>query len=104
MGEERLDVSFPSRQVDPSARADGLAGATPRTLAGVVWAPFGGKPRQNRIPSMGKVPAKTEGSDRLAKELAKLGFKFVGSTICYAHMQATGMVDDHTTDCFRYRR
>jgi len=73
-----------------------------RTLADVVWAPFGGKPRQNRIPSMGKVPAKTADSDRLSKELAKLGFKFVGSTIVYAYLQAVGCVNDHLVDCFRH--
>ena len=73
-----------------------------RTLAEVVWRPFGGKPRQNRIPSMGKVPAKTPESDRLSKELAKLGFKFVGSTIVYAYLQAVGCVNDHVVACFRH--
>lgn len=73
-----------------------------RTLADVVWAPFAGKPRQNRIPSMGKVPAKTPESDRLSKELAKLGFKFVGSTIVYAYLQAVGCVNDHLVGCFRH--
>lgn len=73
-----------------------------RTLADVIWAPFGGQPRQNRIPSMGKVPAKTAESDRLSKELAKLGFKFVGSTIVYAYLQAVGCVNDHLVDCFRH--
>ena len=73
-----------------------------RTLAEVVWAPYGGKPRQNRIASMGKVPVKTAESDRLSKELAQLGFKFVGSTIVYAYLQAVGCVNDHLVDCFRH--
>jgi DNA-3-methyladenine glycosylase I len=76
--------------------------ASGRTLAEVGEAPFGGKPRQNRIPSMGKVPAKTAESDRLSKELAKLGFKFVGSTIIYAYLQAVGCVNDHLVTCFRH--
>ena len=58
---------------------------------------------QNRWKSLSEVPAKTEASDRLSKDLKKRGFKFVGSTICYAFMQATGMVNDHTTRCPRYR-
>ncbi len=73
-----------------------------RTLADVVWKPYGGKPRQNRIASMGKVPVKTAESDRLSKELAKLGFKFVGSTIVYAYLQAVGCVNDHLMTCFRH--
>jgi DNA-3-methyladenine glycosylase I len=52
---------------------------------------------------MAEVPASTAESDAMSKELKRRGFKFVGSTICYAHMQATGMVNDHTTDCFRYK-
>ena len=59
----------------------------------------GGKPIVNRT---NRFPAKTEVSDVLSKDLGKRGFKFVGSTICYAHMQATGMVNDHVTSCFRY--
>ena len=73
-----------------------------RTLAAVVWAPFDDRPRQNRIPAMGKVPAKTPESDRLSKVLAKLGFKFVGSTIVYAYLQAVGCVNDHLVTCFRH--
>lgn len=73
-----------------------------RTLAEVVWAPFGAQQRQNRIASMGKVPAKTPESDRLSKELVKLGFKFVGSTIVYAYLQAVGCVNDHLVTCFRH--
>jgi DNA-3-methyladenine glycosylase I len=51
---------------------------------------------------MAEIPAKTPDSDALSKDLIRRGFKFVGSTICYAHMQAVGMVNDHTVDCFRY--
>jgi DNA-3-methyladenine glycosylase I len=63
-----------------------------------VWRFVGGKPRVNRG---NKVPVKTAQSDALSKDLLKRGFKFVGSTICYAYMQAVGMVDDHTDNCFR---
>ena len=63
-----------------------------------VWRFVDGKPRVNRGD---KVPAKTAQSDALSKDLLKRGFKFVGSTICYAYMQAVGMVDDHARDCFR---
>jgi DNA-3-methyladenine glycosylase I len=66
-----------------------------------VWRFVDGKPRVNRG---SKVPAKTPQSDALSKDLLKRGFKFVGSTICYAFMQAVGMVDDHTAGCFRRSR
>ena len=68
-----------------------------------VWSFVGGTPRVNRPRSPGEVPARTKESDALSKDLAKRGFKFVGSTICYAFMQAVGMVDDHAIDCFRAR-
>lgn len=67
-----------------------------------VWQFVGGQPRQNPRRSMADVPASTMESDAMSKELKRRGFKFVGTTICYAFMQATGMVNDHTTDCFRY--
>ena len=67
-----------------------------------VWQFVGGKPRQNHWRGLAEIPASTIESDAMSKELKRRGFKFVGSTICYAHMQATGMVNDHTTDCFRY--
>ena len=67
-----------------------------------IWSFVDGKPLQNRWKTLSEVPAKTEISDKMAKDLKKLGFKFVGSTICYAFMQAAGLVNDHTTDCFRY--
>ena len=66
-----------------------------------VWQFVGGKPRVNRGD---RVPAKTAQSDALSKDLLKRGFKFVGSTICYAYMQAVGMVDDHAPHCFRKQR
>jgi len=67
-----------------------------------IWQFVGGKPIKNRFKSISEIPAKTKESDALSKDLQQRGFKFVGSTICYAHMQATGMVNDHTIDCFRY--
>ena len=69
-----------------------------------IWDFVGGKPRRNRWKQMGQVPATTPESDAMSKALKKRGFRFVGSTICYAFMQATGMVNDHTTSCFRYRQ
>ncbi|KXS32170.1 MAG: DNA-3-methyladenine glycosylase I [Candidatus Gallionella acididurans] len=67
-----------------------------------IWQFVDGKTRQNRWRSMAEVPASTTESDALSRELKRRGFKFVGPTICYAHMQATGMVNDHTIDCFRH--
>ncbi len=69
-----------------------------------IWQFIGGKPRKNKWKSLDQIPATTKESDAMSKDLKKRGFKFVGSTICYAFMQATGMVNDHTTDCFRYPR
>ncbi len=74
------------------------------SFARYVWGFVGGKPVVNRPRSLKQVPARTEASDALSKDLKRRGFKFVGSTIMYAFMQATGMVDDHTADCFRARR
>ena len=68
-----------------------------------IWQFTGGVPKQNARKSMKDVPATTPESDAMSKDLKKRGFTFVGSTICYAFMQATGMVNDHTVDCFRYR-
>lgn len=67
-----------------------------------IWQFVDGKPKINHWKTMKEVPATTEDSDKMSKVLKKAGFKFVGSTICYAFMQATGMVNDHTTDCFRH--
>jgi DNA-3-methyladenine glycosylase I len=68
-----------------------------------LWSFVGGKPIVNRWTGMKQVPATSPESDALSKDLKKRGFKFVGSTIIYAHMQATGMVNDHTVDCFRHK-
>lgn len=67
-----------------------------------IWNFVNGKPIKNKFDKREDVPATTELSDKISKDLKKRGFKFVGSTVIYAHMQATGMVNDHTTDCFRY--
>ena len=69
-----------------------------------IWQFTDGKPIVNRWKSTQDVPASTEISDVMSKELKKRGFRFAGSTICYAFMQATGMVNDHTVDCFRYHQ
>jgi DNA-3-methyladenine glycosylase I len=68
-----------------------------------VWKFVEGRPIQNARRSVREIPARSEISDALSKDLKKRGFGFVGSTICYAHMQATGMVNDHLVDCFCYR-
>jgi len=68
-----------------------------------IWGFVGGKPIQTDTKKDGHVPATSPESDALSKDLKKRGFKFVGSTIIYAHMQATGMVNDHVTTCFRYK-
>ena len=67
-----------------------------------IWGFVGGSPQVNARQSMDQVPATTSESAALSKEMRRRGFKFVGSTICYALMQATGLVNDHTTNCFRY--
>ena len=69
-----------------------------------LWSFVGGKPILNRWQDMQQVPATSAASDALSKDLKKRGFKFVGSTIVYAHMQATGMVNDHLVGCFRHRQ
>ena len=68
-----------------------------------IWQFTGGKPVINRWKTLAEVPASTPESDAMSRDLKKRGFRFVGSTICYAHMQATGMVNDHLVSCFRYR-
>jgi len=68
-----------------------------------IWGFVNGKPIQNKFRSLNQLPARTELSDLISKDLIKRGFKFVGSTIVYAHMQATGMVNDHVVECFRYK-
>lgn len=72
------------------------------SFARFMWQFVDGKPIRNRWTAIGQVPASTPVSDRMSRELKRLGFRFVGSTICYAHMQATGMVNDHLVTCFRH--
>jgi DNA-3-methyladenine glycosylase I len=71
------------------------------TFSTYIWAFVDGQPKVNRIRQLSDYPATSKESDALSKDLKKRGFKFVGSTTCYAHMQATGMVNDHALDCFR---
>ena len=71
-------------------------------LAAFLWDFVGGTPRQNHWGSLAEIPARTAESDAMSKALRTLGFGFVGPTVCYAFMQAVGMVNDHTTDCFRH--
>jgi DNA-3-methyladenine glycosylase I len=68
-----------------------------------IWQFVGGRPKRNRWRTMSEVPASTPESDAMSKNLKQRGFRFVGSTICYAFMQATGMINDHLVTCFRYR-
>lgn len=67
-----------------------------------IWRFVGGRPIKNSFRAVSEVPSKTEESEAMSAELRRRGFKFIGSTICYAFMQAVGMVNDHTADCFRY--
>ncbi|MDO8580411.1 MAG: DNA-3-methyladenine glycosylase I [Candidatus Omnitrophota bacterium] len=72
------------------------------TFAKYIWGFVGGKPIKNRWKGIKDLPVMTPQAEALAKDLKKRGFKFLGPTVIYAHMQATGMVNDHTVDCFRY--
>ena len=74
------------------------------TFSKYLWSFVGGKSIQNKWKQLSEIPATTPESDAMCKDLKKRGFKFVGSTICYAFMQAVGMVNDHTVDCFRYTK
>jgi DNA-3-methyladenine glycosylase I len=74
------------------------------TFADYVWGFVGGRPRRNAWRDVREAPAFTAESDALSRDLKRRGFRFVGSTICYAFMQAVGLVNDHTVDCFRYRQ
>jgi len=71
---------------------------------GYIWGFVDGKPIKNKFTTLKQLPTKTAISDAISKDLKKRGFKFIGPTICYAHMQATGMVNDHLTSCFRYKQ
>jgi DNA-3-methyladenine glycosylase I len=68
-----------------------------------VWSFVGGAPKVNRWRTLSEIPAETEESRAMSKDLKRRGFRFVGPTVCYAFMQATGLVNDHVVDCFRYR-
>ena len=68
-----------------------------------LWRYVDGQPRQNAWPTLAEVPARSPDADAMSRDLKRLGFTFVGPTICYAFMQAVGMVNDHTTNCFRYQ-
>ncbi|MBL8252956.1 MAG: DNA-3-methyladenine glycosylase I [Candidatus Competibacter sp.] len=72
-------------------------------LGAFLWRYVDGKPKQNAWRSLAEVPARTAEAEAMSRDLKRLGFSFVGPTICYAFMQAAGMVNDHTTDCFRHR-
>jgi DNA-3-methyladenine glycosylase I len=73
------------------------------SFSNYIWDFVDGRPVQNSFRAISEVPATSETSDKLSKDLKKRGFKFLGSTIMYAHMQATGLVNDHLVDCWRYR-
>ena len=73
------------------------------TFDAYMWGFVDGRPIRNARRSIAEIPASTPLSDALSRDLKRRGFRFVGSTICYAHMQAVGMVNDHTVDCFRWR-
>ncbi|HZD57952.1 MAG TPA: DNA-3-methyladenine glycosylase I, partial [Anaerolineales bacterium] len=68
-----------------------------------IWGFVDGEPKVNAWKSLGEIPAQTPESEAMSKDLKKRGFRFVGPTICYAFMQAVGMVNDHVVDCFRYQ-
>jgi DNA-3-methyladenine glycosylase I len=72
------------------------------SFADYIWGFVNGRPRQNKWTTLAEIPAETAESRAMSKDLKKRGFTFVGPTICYAFMQAVGMVNDHTTNCFRY--
>ena len=72
------------------------------SFAGFVWQFVDGRPKVNKWRTASQVPPKTAESDKMSRELSRRGFKFVGSTICYAYMQGVGMVNDHLIDCFRH--
>ena len=73
------------------------------SLADLLWSFVGGEPKVNAWKTIAEIPAETEESTAMSKDLKRRGFRFVGPTVCYAFMQACGLVNDHTTDCFRFR-
>lgn len=95
----RLKVNAAARNAQAFLKVQEESGSFDR----YVWQFVDGRPRVNSWKTMRQVPARTAQSDAMSKDLQRRGFKFVGSTICYAFMQAVGMVNDHMVDCFRYR-
>ena len=73
------------------------------SLSNYIWSFVDGEPKVNRFRKLSELPAETAESKAMSKDLKKRGFRFVGPTVCYAFMQACGLVNDHTVDCFRYR-
>lgn len=88
--------------IDNAKAALRVRESEPGGLDGYLWSFVGGSPIVNARASLSEVPARTAESDAMSKDLKKRGFRFVGSTICYAFMQGVGMVNDHETRCFRY--
>jgi DNA-3-methyladenine glycosylase I len=86
-----------------NARATAAVQDEMGSLDAYVWGFVGGRPKQNRWTSLGDIPAETQESRSMSKDLGRRGFRFVGPTICYAFMQACGLVNDHVISCFRYR-
>jgi len=85
-----------------SAVANAKAVLEQDSFAGLLWSFVGGEPRVNRWRTTAEIPAETDESKAMSKELKRRGFRFVGPTVCYAFMQGCGLVNDHTTDCFRF--
>ena len=94
----RLKVSAAIRNARAFLEIQGEFGS----FSAYIWRFVGGKPKVNAWRTLAEIPAMSPESDAMSKDLTRRGFKFVGSTICYAFMQAVGMVNDHTVDCFRY--
>jgi DNA-3-methyladenine glycosylase I len=86
-----------------SAIANAQATLALDSLDELLWSFVDGQPKQNRFKTLAELPAETAKSKAMSKELKKRGFRFVGPTVCYSFMQACGLVNDHTVDCFRYR-
>jgi len=100
IGERARLVDPPVAQYRPVARVE--IQAEHGSFDGYLWGFVGGEPKVNRRENLSELPASTAESDALSKDLKKRGFNFVGTTICYAFMQAIGMVNDHEVGCFRY--
>ncbi len=95
----RLKVEAATLNAQAFLQVQGAFGSFDR----YIWQFVEGETVQNAWPTLADVPTRTAASDAMSKDLKQRGFKFVGTTICYAYMQAAGMVNDHTTDCFRHR-